>query len=178
MNAVRRGLVHVGAWAATTAAAVTLSWFGVRSVLRQTAYDSPRALPITGVPTSSPPEVPPAHRPGPASPHASPQAPPPASPRAPGRTRATGGAAVPPPASAAGGDVHSYTVKGGRVVLGLGARAATLVSATPDAGWRMQVWATQPGWLRVTFTSASGAAASTVFCTWNGRPPAVQTYEN
>lgn len=70
--------------------------------------------------------------------------------------------------------MHGYTLRGGRVVLALGADAATLVSATPNPGWQMQVWP-EDGWLRVTFTSAG--AASTLFCTWNGHAPAVESYE-
>lgn len=38
------------AWVGATGAAVTLTWFGVGSVLRGTVYDPPRALPVTGPP--------------------------------------------------------------------------------------------------------------------------------
>jgi hypothetical protein len=72
--------------------------------------------------------------------------------------------------------VHGYTVSGGRVVLTMTATAASLVSATPDPDWKMQVW-NQTGWLRVTFTSSDGARSSTVLCSWNGHPPSVQTLE-
>ncbi|RRR79319.1 hypothetical protein EHS43_24235, partial [Streptomyces sp. RP5T] len=44
---MRRGLVHVLAWLLATGAAVTLSWWGVHTVMAGTAYDPPRALPIT-----------------------------------------------------------------------------------------------------------------------------------
>jgi hypothetical protein len=67
--------------------------------------------------------------------------------------------------------VKGYNVKGGRVVFDIGDSAAELVSATPAAGWQMQVW-TQPTWIRVTFTQ-DGHEVS-VFCTWNGHPPMVQ----
>lgn len=170
---VRRGFLHAGAWALATAAAVTLSWFGVRSVLRSTAYDPPRALPITspvtGVATSSPPATTRPHRPKPAPTATAPETTPG---KPPGVPRAT------TTASGHTGNVHSYTLDGGRVVLDLGTSSASLVSATPDSGWRMQLWTGQPGWLRVTFTSASGTSASSLFCTWNGHPPAVQAYEN
>ncbi|MQS02152.1 hypothetical protein FNX44_009745, partial [Streptomyces sp. OF1] len=43
---MRRGLVHATAWTAATAAAMTLSWFGVRTVLTGTVYDRPRAMPL------------------------------------------------------------------------------------------------------------------------------------
>jgi hypothetical protein len=172
-GAVRRGFLHAGAWVLATAAAVTLSWFGVRSVLRDTAYDAPRALPI---PTASgpPPQISATHRPRPASSPTS----------APARTHGTpeppqrppGTAKPSAPAGGGSGTVHAYDVRGGRVVLDLQASSASLVSATPDTGWQMKVW-TQEGWLRVTFTSASGAEASSVFCTWNGHPPSVQAFE-
>src|SRR3954466_11122152 len=47
MAAMRRGLVHVLAWSLATGAAVTLSWWGVHTVMAGTAYDPPRALPVT-----------------------------------------------------------------------------------------------------------------------------------
>ncbi|WP_188280264.1 hypothetical protein [Streptomyces sp. CBMA29] len=184
MARVHRGLFHVGAWALATAAAVTLSWFGVHSVLR-TAYDPPRALPISD---GDPPVVSSTHRPKP-TPPATPTATPTAT-----HTRATtpppvtGKAKVPPktppgtpkataPASGDTGHVHSYTVDGGRVALDLGPDSASLVSATPNPGWQMQVW-TQDGWLRVTFTETSGSGSSSVFCTWNGHAPTVQAFED
>ncbi|PBO31617.1 hypothetical protein CLM84_01480, partial [Streptomyces albidoflavus] len=46
---MRRGVLHALAWTAATGAAVTLSWFGVHTVLSGTVYDPPRALPLTEV---------------------------------------------------------------------------------------------------------------------------------
>ena len=43
---MQRGLVHALAWSLATGAAVTLSWWGVRTVMAGTAYDPPRAVPI------------------------------------------------------------------------------------------------------------------------------------
>jgi hypothetical protein len=183
---VHRGLLQTGAWLLATAVAVTLSWFGVKSVLRSTAYDPPRALPITGTtlpsltssthrpkPATAPPTTagtrPPETTPPPTTPPPSTAAIPPQTP--PGTPKATTSASAP-----TSDTVHSYSVPGGRVVLSLTATAASLVSATPDDGWQMQVW-TQTGWLRVTFTSADGTGSSSVFCTWNGHPPTVETYE-
>ncbi|MFD6304818.1 hypothetical protein ACFWFF_17360, partial [Streptomyces sp. NPDC060223] len=51
---MRRGLVHVLAWSLATGAAVTLSWWGVHSVMTGTAYDPPRALPITAGDVTTP----------------------------------------------------------------------------------------------------------------------------
>ncbi|MER6983805.1 hypothetical protein ABT317_44370, partial [Streptomyces carpinensis] len=39
MAAMHRGLVHVLAWSLATSAAVTLSWWGVHTVMAGTAYD-------------------------------------------------------------------------------------------------------------------------------------------
>ncbi|MFD3912789.1 hypothetical protein [Streptomyces sp. NPDC058603] len=197
MAPMRMGLVHTLAWSLATGAAVTLSWWGVHSVMAGTAYDPPRALPL---PVDS------ATEPG-ASPVASstwrppsPSAKPPSSPAAPssgerpssrppaeetkdpggttggsthgngdgGEGAGSGSESDPPGAS---GEVKGYTVDGGRVVFDIGSASAELVSATPDSGWQMQVW-TQPTWIRVTFTR-DGREVS-VFCTWNGHPPMVQ----
>ncbi|MYR37265.1 hypothetical protein GTX14_11680 [Streptomyces sp. SID4944] len=44
---MQRGLVHALAWSLATGAAVTLSWWGVHTVMTGTAYDPPRAVPIS-----------------------------------------------------------------------------------------------------------------------------------
>ncbi|SHK94345.1 hypothetical protein [Actinacidiphila paucisporea] len=165
MADVHRGLLHTCVWALTTAAAATLSWFGVHSVLRGTAYDPPRALPVTAPAVASS-----THRPRTVAPATPARRRP--STRPPSRSASPSPSSS--PSTSAPGHVHGYTMRGGRVVLALGPSTATLVSATPNPGWDMQVWP-EDGWLRVTFTS--GGSASTVFCTWNGHPPAVQSYE-
>ncbi|NGO73579.1 hypothetical protein G5C65_35685, partial [Streptomyces sp. SB3404] len=50
----RARLVHVGAWVLATGAAVTLSWFGVHTVLAGTDYAPPRALPVSEAPPTVP----------------------------------------------------------------------------------------------------------------------------
>ncbi|UQX01284.1 hypothetical protein [Streptomyces sp. RerS4] len=184
---MRRGLVHAMAWVLATGAAMTLSWWGVHTVMSGTAYDPPLAVPLTTRPQSSsthwahdaapPPPAPdsrsaspsaspstsPATSASPAKPSPKPAAPP--SPRPDGQ-RADG---------ADPGRVKAYPVTGGRVVFDLGASSAELVSATPDPGWQMQVWK-QPYWIRVTFTKAGREMS--VFCTWNDHPPLVETYSN
>jgi hypothetical protein len=92
-----------------------------------------------------------------------------------GRRPATAAPAVPstPPAgSGTGSSVHSYLVPGGRVAVNLRPDSAELVSAVPDPGWQMQVW-NGDQWLRVDFSQ--GASTNSVFVTWNGHPPDVQT---
>ncbi|MGW2114812.1 hypothetical protein [Streptomyces zhihengii] len=181
MCPMSRGLVHALAWSLSTGAAVTLSWWGVHTVMAGTAYDRPRALPITAqtaTASPAPPQQSSTHRPPPApsaspSPKPSPSAPDRGSPT-PSRTPAPPPSPTPPAPSPAPGNVKGYTVDGGRVVFDIGASSAELVSATPESGWQMQVWK-QPSWIRVTFTQ-EGREVS-VFCTWNDHPPMVQFNE-
>lgn len=170
--AMRSGLVHVLAWTLATGAAVTLSWWGVHTVMAGTAYDPPRALPltvseVTSTPRQSgPPPSPSAGTSPSTSPSASPT-PPSASP-----ARSSGPPSTPAAAkSTLSGTVKSYDTDGGRVVLDLAETYATLVSATPAAGWSVQVWKTE-SWIRVDF--ASGADRVSVFCTWHDGPPRVE----
>ncbi len=67
--------------------------------------------------------------------------------------------------------VHSYILPGGRVALDLRAHDAELVSATPEAGWAMQVWHGDQ-WMRIVFSKDD--RASQVYVTWNGYQPDVQ----
>ncbi|MBD0420678.1 hypothetical protein H0H10_16250 [Streptomyces sp. TRM S81-3] len=176
---MRRGLVHVLAWLLATGAAVTLSWWGVHTVMAGTAYDPPRALPITAADVTARESEPPAssstRRP---SPSASASPTPGRTPRAqpsptPSRTApATATAPAAPGSSPTGsGRVRSYDTDGGRAVFDLGTSSASLVSATPGTGWSMQVWKTET-WIRVEFTS--GADRVSVFCTWHDGPPRVE----
>ncbi|MEU9972500.1 hypothetical protein [Streptomyces sp. NPDC051014] len=166
---MRRGLVHVLAWLLATGAAVTLSWWGVHTVMAGTAYDPPRALPITAAddgPTTqgSKPLAPATSRPPVPSPTVSSRAPSAPAPT-PSRT---------PPTSAApsaSGEVKAYDTDGGRAVFDLGDADATLVSATPGTGWSMQVWKTET-WIRVEFSRSTDRVS--VFCTWHDGPPHVQ----
>ncbi|MEU1312304.1 hypothetical protein ABZ419_25910 [Streptomyces cinnamoneus] len=171
--------MHALAWALATAAAMAVSWYGVRTVLAGTAYEPPRALPISGSaapaigePASS------ARASGPPAPSPSPSLPAPAT-AAPSAGRSTTAApdasrrpAAPP--SSGGGEVKSFTVRGGRAVFDLGPGSATLVSAAPDEGWQMRVWK-QSAWIRVDFVADT--RTTSVFVTWNGHPPQVQAVE-
>lgn len=177
-----RGLVHAVAWLFATGAAVTLSWWGVHTVMAGTAYDPPRALPISAATSATQPPPLPAstQRPESPSPSVSRSAPakpaPPATSPSPSPSHsAPGGGSQGKPSKSApapdAGNVKSYQVDGGRVVFDIGTASAELVSATPEAGWQMQVW-TEPTWIRATFTR-EGREVS-VFCTWNDHPPVVQ----
>jgi cytoskeletal protein RodZ len=167
---MRRGLVHVLAWSLATGAAVTLSWWGVHTVMAGTAYDPPRALPITKADATtqeSKPQASSTKRPSP-SPSKS------ASGKSSGTRTSTPSRTPTPsatPTPTASGQVKAYDTDGGRAVFDLGTTDATLVSATPGAGWSMQVWKTET-WIRVEF--GSGADRVSVFCTWHDGPPQVQ----
>ncbi|MGW7581782.1 hypothetical protein ACWGKU_16395 [Kitasatospora sp. NPDC054768] len=180
---MRNGLVQLGAWAAATGAAVALSWLGVHAVLTGAAFEQPTAIALPspkaeGTPHSAPatPDQPRSTPPSTApSPAASPTttataATAPHGP-APATTTASPGRR-PTPSAAATSTVKSYPIPGGKVALDLKPDRATLVSATPDPGWQMQVW-TDGQWLRVDFTR--GDEANSVFASWNGHAPIVET---
>ncbi|QSS90899.1 hypothetical protein [Streptomyces sp. M54] len=201
---MRRGLVHVLAWTLSTGAAVTLSWWGVHTVLSGTLYDRPRAVPVSAGAgasqragqNSGPPLVSSTHRASPSptgtprTAEASPSAAAPRPARTPsavparpsahsgpaGSSKAAGRPGV--SGSSASGEVKSYRTDGGRVVFELGEDAAKLVSATPEPGWSMQVW-TNDAWIRVDFGDGRGEDGTTysVWCTWNGTQPMVQVVE-
>ncbi|MFJ4865512.1 MULTISPECIES: hypothetical protein [unclassified Streptomyces] len=181
---MRRGLLHAMAWTLATGAAVTLSWWGVHAVMSGTAYDPPLAVPLAGRPlSSSTHDAQESRSPsGSGSPSGSPSPSPSGSP-APAASPSAGATPEKSPKPSAApdgyrpavgqdaGKVQAYPVSGGRVVFSLGTSTAELVSATPAAGWRMQVWK-QDFWIRVTFTR-DGREVS-VFCTWHDHPPMVE----
>ncbi|MFJ8195453.1 hypothetical protein [Streptomyces sp. NPDC096152] len=168
---MRRGLVHVLAWTLATGAAVTLSWWGVHTVMAGTAYDPPRALPITAAGAAAPASDPSASSTRRPAPSKSASARPSRSPRPSATaTKPTSPARLSPSPGDAG-RVRGYDTGGGRVVFDLGPASASLVSATPGTGWSMQVWKTE-SWIRVEFTS--GADRVSVFCTWHDGPPHVE----
>lgn len=175
---MRRGLVHLLAWTLATGAAATMTWWGVHTVMAGTAYDPPRALPITAADTDRQTPIaqePAAQKPtpNPLPTAASPTPTPPPEPT-PSATPAPTPTPTPTPAVTASktpSTVKAYDTDGGRAVFDLGADYATLVSATPGAGWSMQVFKTET-WIRVEFSA--GADRVTVFCTWHDGPPHVQ----
>ncbi|MFD6246862.1 hypothetical protein [Streptomyces roseolus] len=186
MARMRRGIVHVLAWSLATGAAVTLSWWGVHTVLSGTVYDPPRALPLPVGPPEDPvpaetaigdPVTASTRRPSPPpAPPSSPASSSPAPPSSPGTAAApsTRPAAPPgttPPPAAAASSLRTTAVDGGRVTFDLGGSSAELVSAIPASGWRMQVWK-QPSWIRVTFTRDDREVS--VFCVWHDSAPRVE----
>ncbi|MEU6763506.1 hypothetical protein ABZ916_13395 [Streptomyces sp. NPDC046853] len=175
---MRRGLIHAIAWSLATGAAVTLSWWGVHTVMAGTAYDPPRAVPLAADGDRAEPLSSSTHRPDPTPTPSPPKSkkppkttkPPENKPSKPQSSRPS----TPSAPAATPGSVKSYSSEGGRVVFDLGKDSATLVSATPAAGWSVQVWK-QDTWIRVEFTS--GAEKVSVFCTWHDHAPAVEINE-
>ncbi|MFF9769835.1 hypothetical protein ACF1GT_25140 [Streptomyces sp. NPDC014636] len=166
---MRRGLVHVLAWLLATGAAVTLSWWGVHTVMAGTAYDPPRALPVTAADATARDAGPASRVPSPSATVSRERPARPAPTRTPARERPPSPTAT--ASATASGRVRSYDTAGGRAVFDLGPAAATLVSATPGTGWSMQVWKTE-SWIRVEFSR--GADRVSVFCTWHDGPPRVE----
>ncbi len=187
---MRRGLVQTGAWAVATGAAVALSWLGVNTALSEAAFEPPQAPPLpttssAAVPpstagasvtvpdrtapdvttlggtapsqTTQPPTVPTATVPTPVA-H---------SPAATHRIPVSGSGSATP------STVQSYLLPGGRVALDIHPDSAELVSAIPDAGWQMSRW-NGDQWMRIDFKSDSGRVSS-LFVTWNGHPPDIQS---
>ncbi|MFI9241999.1 hypothetical protein ACIGXF_05290 [Streptomyces sp. NPDC053086] len=166
---MRRGLVHLLAWLLATGAAVTLSWWGVHTVMAGTAYDPPRALPVTAADATARDAGPASRVPSPSATVSRERPARPTPTRTPARERPPSPTAT--ASASASGRVRSYDTDGGRAVFDLGPAAATLVSATPGTGWSMQVWKTE-SWIRVEFSR--GADRVSVFCTWHDGPPRVE----
>jgi hypothetical protein len=162
MGAVRSPAI-VLAWLAATAVAVAVSWLGVRTVVHDAVVTPPQlAVPAVAPGTVRPPVPPPVP-------------PTTTSSVAPSTTTSPPSRTASPPTTSQAADVHTYSVRGGQVVLALSGTSATLVSATPANGYTVQTWQ-ETGWLRVDF-SAPGDTWS-VFATWNGHPPSVQTFDS
>ncbi|WP_157549526.1 hypothetical protein [Nonomuraea candida] len=169
---MRRALKYAAIWCGATAVAVSVSWFGVRGVLRnefvddvnvgpflaQTAAADERAGPAAPVPATPAPR-------GATSPEPSP---PPAtsfrktpqpSRSVPSKTSAP--SPRPARAAASGGALKVISVTGGEVVFSLGGRSCRLVSATPAGGYTAKV-ARADGWIRVDL--ARDGHGTGVFC--------------
>jgi hypothetical protein len=174
---VRRGMMRAGAWAGATAAAVSVSWFGVHRVLGDSSVKLPRALvvPVSVPPTQPAPPPPTSIGTAVQSPSASATATAtaPASPPA-GPSPSGTPSSRPRPVTAASspsGQVTSFVRPGGLIVVLMGATSASLITATPDPGWKVQSWK-GTDWLRVDFQQ--GTQESIFYVTWNGHPPTVQ----
>ncbi|WP_431782326.1 hypothetical protein [Streptomyces chumphonensis] len=203
---MRQGWLQVGAWLLATGAAVTLSWFGVRTVITGTAYDPPVATPVARADAAesasgTPPESSATHRPP-----GSPAPPEPASPDAPAP-----GDGVGAPDGGEGEDGGAEEPTGSATPQRTPSEASPNGEASQDApgeedrgevrsytadGGRVAfdlradsaslVSATpHSGWeVRVwtqeqwvRVTFSRGDRSSSVFCTWHDGPPRVQVDE-
>lgn len=143
MQRMRRTLRYVAIWCGATAVAISVSWFGVRGVLRNEFVDDVPFQPMAAQTLSAEKGAPVAT----ATP-------------TPRRTPAQKRTPVPTPAPAKG-DVKVVTVKGGEVAFVIGAKGCKLVSATPNGGYTAKVTG-NAGWIRVDL--AKGEHGSGVWC--------------
>jgi hypothetical protein len=167
---MRRSLTYLATWAAVTALAVTLSWVGVRHVLRGTVFDRPGAATAVGPVIHGSPSPPPTVT---VSTTATPRATTP-SPGAEPTTRQTAGPRPSTRRPAATADIRSFGSRGGRAAFEFLKDSARLVSATPNTGYATQVSRSE-GWLRVDFVN--GDRTSSIIASWYEHPPMVQVYE-
>ena len=163
-----RMLSKFGAWTLGTALSSALAWWGVTAAVHDASRDpgSPITVPRTAVPQATPTPTngttsttPPLRLPSSTTPTT-----------APGESPSRG--AHPEPST---DRIASRTVLGGSVTLQLRPSSASLVTATPARGYTATVWH-QVGWLRVDFVAPG--RTSSLFVTWNGHPPTIQTYES
>ncbi|WP_187356947.1 hypothetical protein [Actinomadura sp. CNU-125] len=138
---------YVAPWVGVTALAVTLSWLGVRDVVRATVSERAAPPPIAG------PVI-----------RASPSDGPTAGPTARPDERA----------SAPRGNVRSYAVQGGQAAMSLDGGEVRLVSATPNPGFDTRVTQSR-GRLRVDFRA--DRRTSSIIASWRGHEPTIKVYE-
>lgn len=165
VRAWRRGLL----WVTGVAASCAVAWWGATAAVDTAVPDGGRPIAVpsgsrttaTGATMAATPE--PSAKPTPAR----------QTPRATGGTRPGDDQRkrTPPPSR----QLASRSVTGGSVTVSLGHASASLVAATPAPGFQVRTWQ-QTGWLRVDFVGRS--RTSSVFVTWNGHPPLIQTYES
>jgi hypothetical protein len=163
-----RVMAAVAAWAAGTAIAVSVAWFGANVVVRNAGVGpgmpviNAAVLPPSATPSAATTPAPAIAPSGSAAPGRTPVAHPPAT----GRNTSPGGPSVTP--SAAG--VHAYALAGGQVTLDMAGGSVQLVSAVPDVGYSVQTWS-GTGWLRVDFSS--GAQVSSLIASWYEHAPEI-----
>jgi hypothetical protein len=192
-----RIMAALAAWAAGTAIATGITWFGANVVLRDAGVGpgmpvvnaavlppavsarSPGLAGATGSPgspgspsvsASAQASVPPAS--APAAPSAA--SPSPFASAGPTVTAGPTGAAGAAGAAGSAGSAHAYTLTGGRVTLEVTPTSVQLVTAVPDAGYAVTTWS-GTGWLRVDFSS--GPQVSSLIASWYEHAPTV-TVEN
>ncbi|MBO2446786.1 hypothetical protein J4573_06765 [Actinomadura barringtoniae] len=171
---MRRTMSYVVPWAGVTALAVTLSWLGVREVVRDAVSDRGSPPPIAGPVIHGSPST----QPGPASVGTPTARPSPDQDGKHGPSPAPGPATRPAGAheddGAGTGNVRSYGSRGGRAAMALDGDKVKLVSATPNQGYETRVTPAD-GWLRVDFLGSDHT--SSVIASWYEHDPIVKVYE-
>ncbi|MET7330675.1 hypothetical protein [Nonomuraea sp. NPDC005650] len=156
---MRRALRYAAIWCGATAVAVSVSWFGVRGVLREEFVDDVDVEPFVAQTiaadeaplTITSPTVSPSTSPSTGPTRRAPSATP-----TPSRTQRKP-AKSPEPRK----PLKVVKVKGGEVAFTLGPEGCRLVSATPVSGYTAKV-ARATGWIRVDLVK--GAHGTGVFC--------------
>ncbi|MFG6196746.1 hypothetical protein [Nonomuraea sp. JJY05] len=151
---MRRALRYAAIWCGATAVAVSVSWFGVRGVLRDEFVDDVGVEPFVAQ-TIAADEAPltvtsPSPRPSP-TPSLS------RAPRKPEKSPEESPVRSPAPRT----PLKVVKVKGGEVAFTLGPEGCRLVSATPVSGYTAKV-ARATGWIRVDLVK--GEHGTGVFC--------------
>jgi hypothetical protein len=182
-----RIMAALAAWAAGTAIATGITWFGANAVLRDAGVGP--GMPVVNAavlasaqPALSPPGPPPPSAPVPAATSIGAGASVPASASAPASVFPASGSAGPSSPAAASragstgstGNAQAYTLTGGRVTLEVTPTSVQLVTAVPDAGYAVTTWS-GTGWLRVDFSS--GPQVSSLIASWYEHTPTI-TIEN
>ena len=151
---MRRAFRYVVIWCGATLVAISVSWFGVRGVLRTEFVDDVQVEPFLAqavsdgdrTPTTTPTPTPTRTKPKPVARKT--QAPAVEKTQTPAPTRAPK-------------NLRVVSVKGGEVAFTLGPDGCRLVSATPKGGYTAKV-ARNTGWIRVDLVK--GEHGSGVWC--------------
>jgi hypothetical protein len=166
-----RIMAAFAAWAAGTAVAVSVTWFGANVVIRNAGVGS--GMPVINAAIVPTPTVR-AEPPGPPPVTARTSAPVATATASPTVGRATASASPASPSPSASrtlaGVVRAYTLAGGRVTLAVTPTSVQLVTAVPGDGYAVQTWS-GTGWLRVDFSS--GPRVSSLIASWYEHKPTI-----
>ncbi|MEV6152273.1 hypothetical protein AB0L53_18195 [Nonomuraea sp. NPDC052129] len=161
---MRRALGYIVVWCGATVIAVSVSWFGVRGVLRTEFVDDVQVEPFLAQAVADGDRTP-SQAPTPAKTPAPTRTPTPTKTPTPTRTAASTKPAVrktqAPAPTRTPKNLRVVSVKGGEVAFTLGPDGCRLVSATPRSGYSTKV-ARNTGWIRVDLVK--GEHGSGVWC--------------
>jgi hypothetical protein len=163
---MRRAFRYVVIWCGATVVAISVSWFGVRGVLRtefvddvqvepfvaQAVSDGDRTPTQTPTPTKTPSPTASSTRTATSTPTPTPT---------PTRTKPAVRKTPTPAPTRTPKNLRVVSVKGGEVAFTLGSEGCRLVSATPRGGYTAKV-ARNTGWIRVDLVK--GEHGSGVWC--------------